>query len=69
MPPILTAAAQTRADTNFGALQGTRRPCGVRKVGSACKSVVLAHSIEFMHPTRSSRLRVRTDRCIPTRAS
>ena len=25
--------------------------CGVRKVGSACKSAVFAHAIEFTHPT------------------
>ncbi len=27
--------------------------CGVRKVGSACKSAVFAHAIEFTHPTRN----------------
>ncbi len=29
------------------------KACGVRKVGSACKSSVFAHAIEFTHPTRS----------------
>jgi len=24
--------------------------CGVRKVGSACKSAIFSHAIEFTHP-------------------
>jgi hypothetical protein len=43
----------------------------VRKVGSACKSAVFAHAIEFTHPTGGSSIggRCPIARCTPTTSS